>query len=60
MMKRVLVRTRTGNANLVMNPGIATQLAAEAQSPGIQEVHSVSYRHQRRPPSKPVLVDTRR
>ncbi|KAF1836393.1 hypothetical protein BDW02DRAFT_646206 [Decorospora gaudefroyi] len=29
--------------------GIATQLAIEAQSPDVQEVHSFSYRHQRRP-----------
>ncbi|KAL1793901.1 hypothetical protein ACET3X_007322 [Alternaria dauci] len=29
--------------------GIATQLAFDAQSPGVQEVKSVSFRHQRRP-----------
>jgi hypothetical protein len=29
--------------------GIATQLASDAQSPGVQEVKSISFRHQRHP-----------
>jgi hypothetical protein len=30
-------------------PGIATQLAFDAQSTGVQEVKSVSFRHHQRP-----------
>ncbi|KAF1941386.1 hypothetical protein EJ02DRAFT_492436 [Clathrospora elynae] len=37
--------------------GIATQIAAEAQSPSVQEVHSFSFSHQRRLLAKPVMVE---
>jgi hypothetical protein len=40
---------RNDDANLVCVPGIATQLASDAQSPGVQEVKSISFRHQRHP-----------
>jgi hypothetical protein len=47
--QRGLIDSNDYLANVMGLLVIANQLAFEAQSPGVQEVKSVSYRHQKRP-----------